>query len=363
MTSFNLETQTLLINSAADFPFKWYMRSSEGKDMLIETDDVFTAGTKTQVSEGSTYSPDPDGIMADPDGAGAGTAIVIADVDALYIEGFKWYRRTNVTKVIKSNGIAGQKQISTLGIAVSSPDAGSQIVVNIIFRSWDEKGEFATHNSDFKTLYSPVIDIAAGETAATLAAKIAKQFSEQGTKELRYFPLVVTVSSSTVTFTAKDEFTAFDITLEGATDTILGTTAVNQITTGKVTPTVTVTQVNFPGRNNYAQLRQYRPETNETVYPLAVGPDTRQRVSRNDLYACFIIEESVPDPVGMHHAFGQIGSRQIKSRIYVNTTTASALVTQLVNYFNSISGATKINMPATTAAAALATETKGTTLV
>jgi hypothetical protein len=360
MTKFNLEPQKLVINRAADFPMLWYIKTAPGFN-LIETNDVFTAGTKTLVSEGAGYSPDADGVMADPDGVGAGTAIAIADVDALNIVGHKWYRRGEVTRVTKSRGIGGQKQISTLAFALASPDAGAQIVLKITFSSWDEKGEYATHNSDFKVDKEFVIDLATGETPTTLATKVAAMFSEQGQKEQRYFPLTVTASGATITFTAKDEYTAFTMSVYGVTDTIFGGTTVNQVSSGKVTPTVTVTQLNFSGRNNYANLRMEFPETNQKVYPFAKGPEAKQLISSSDVYSCFIIEESVPPSYEDVHGLGYQGNRYVKSFIYLNETTCKDQINYLVAYFNSVA-TTKVDMPATTPAAALAVEALGTTL-
>lgn len=349
-----------VINKATDFPFIWAMLTSDGYN-IIETNDVFTASTGTLVSEGSTYSPDSDGLMSDPDGTGAGTAITIDDVDALSIIGYKWFRRGQIAKVTKSQGIAGQIQISTLSFSLASPDVGSQIILNILFSSWDEKAEYATHNSDFQVNRPFVIDIATGETATSLASKIAEIFSTTGIKEQRAFPLEVSSSGTIVTFTAKDEFTAFTLSVSGALDTIYGGTTTDQVSTLKVVPSIATTQVNFSGRNNYSNLRMIFPETHDKVYPFAKGPEAKQLIIDGDLYSCFLIEELIPPTYGDFYNLGMSASQNTKSEIYINETNCKTQINQLVAFFNS-AATTKVNMPASTPAAALATETRGTTL-
>ncbi len=355
----NFPPQRLLINDPEYFKFLWFNRNANGIENLIESDDVFNMMTDIEVSEGATYNPDPDGVMADPDGAGAGTAIAIAQVDKLKIVGFVDLERGSVLEAIKSRGIAEQIQESTITWTLNAPDVAGDVIVKITFDSWDQKAQYANWDANYGHKMSIPVMISVGETKATLAAKIAAAVSDQGQKEQRLFPLKVTAADGVNTFTARDGFTAFRLQVVGKRISNYNDSIVDQVATGKVAAVIATTTKNYTGRGNFANLRQLFIETDANVYPLAVGPEKEQLPQRGKLYTTFLIKKKVI-PTHMQ-TFNSYQERIFEYEIYMNETSCASQITYLTNYLNSVA-VVKKDYPANTPADVLDGESGGSTL-
>ncbi len=355
MSFLNYPVQTLLVNDPSYCKLLWYL-TLDGRQNLLETDDQYNLTLRTLVAEGASYSPDPDGVLSDPDGGGSATAVAITDVDLLRITGYADFPKGMVVRAIKSRGVAEQIQISTLSWTLTVPDIGAEVNVEIIFNSWDQKADYAIWNADYSLRKVIPLLIAVGETPTSFARKLTQAVSNQGNKEQRQFPLEVKDNGAGVnTLTARDGFTNFFLKITGQQD---GTypQLVNQVATGKVAAVHEITQRNYTGRNNYANLRMLRPETAANTYANAVGTDVVQKAAKGALYTNFKIKLYVqPSHLATLNA---LQMREFDYDLYLNEATCGAEIAVLTQYFNEVAS-TKMNYPATTAALAMASEKAG----
>ncbi len=358
MHFFQYPDQSLLINEPEQNPLLFYKKLPNGRFNLLETGDVFDATGKL-VQEGEGFHPDPDGVMADPDGAGAGVAITLADIARLKVVNFMDFDRGAVIKARKNRGISEQIKKATLTWTLHNPDIGGEIGVEIHFKSWDEKADFANWNADYASVRLVVLYITAGETEASLAAKLTKALSNQGNKETRQFPLKVSDAGGVNSFEGRDGFTDFTIRIKGITQAVYHSTVSDQVALGKVEAVFAVTQAHYLGRNNYPYMRQLRPETGANTYPYAVGTDVVQKAVKGVLYTHFhILCVHTPTHTQLMNSHLE---RKFGYNLYLNERTCGAQIAILTQFFNSVA-LVKEDYPATTPADVLDGETPGSSL-
>ncbi len=357
MANFRKGPQNIVINDETDFPFLYFISTVKGYN-LIETGDVFTIGTPdVLVTEGTTYAPDVDGVMADPDAGGAGTAIVIADVDRLTITGFATFDRGTVTYASKTRGVAGQKQIATVTYVVTTATAGQEIFLPLWVESENTEAEMASASaylSPFKRIRYFSVVVETSDTATLIAAKMAAALNAEAYKQGTSF--TATASAGVVTITGPNNGTRFGI----STDNVSGSGYGNAISSGNISQVLAVTQSNFLGRGTYEQLKTLRLQTEANIYPFS--PDLAQQPLKSALYSCHRITKTVnrPDLGGGDGINVQANGGVFQYVIYVNEA-ATATLAKLVAFFNSVA-TVKADYPGTAVATVIASETVGTTL-
>lgn len=265
MAILTLGNKTLIVNNATDFPLRFFHElgaAGSGVYNLIETDDILTA--TSIITEGTGYNPDPDGIMADPDAGGAGTAIAIADVDLMKVEGFGDFLKANLTgKLVGTRGIAGVKQVSSITaatgaqITVVAPAAATQVYFEIEVKSLNKELEFGQWAEQYGKVKRFQIPVTASSTASTILAALHAQIQVERDDD-RFDLFQSTWSGTVFTLTGRDNGLYFTMkALDGD---------------GYSSPVVTVlapvvTTAAFEGTNTSSQLRDIRIETGVTNTP------------------------------------------------------------------------------------------------
>lgn len=340
--SFNI-SKAIVINSADQAPLMFYAKLASGVANLVEAGDNFGAAyanlstsPDTQTAEGTDYAP------ITPSAATLGTEI--AQADLLRILGFADFTTADTIKVVGSKGILPQAEVATVAFTLGTPVAGDELTLEVRLVDAGFRGEFATHLSDQIRIKRFSVVIAAGETATTLADKIAAQLASEVESGV-YYPLTGSAAAGTLTLTSTDARVTFTAKLSSDSP------AYASIVFAVTTP-------GYEGRNVYTQMIGIRSEAG--VYPYMEGRVQGQYPIKGAKYSQYIITKRVtrPDLAGLGGGLNDVPTGDFELVLYVNETLTS-YITDLTAWLNA-HVATRVMYTTTTATAAVTGETPTT---
>jgi hypothetical protein len=182
-----------------------------------------------------------------------------AATDLLKIIGVADLHKGEVTRAIKTLGIAGRPQKSTITVTAPTVVAGKEFTIKLVTKTSNLEHEFVRFDGkNQKERYYNYI-LKAGDTPTTIAARIVQLITyDEFTDAYRF--VSATSAAGVVTLTGLADGWDFTLSFEG-----------EAVTDGNITLTHAVTEKSFEGRNVYRQLNVKRLETEARVYPYAAG--------------------------------------------------------------------------------------------
>lgn len=336
--SFKLGKKVLIVNDAAQAQLLFFAKLASGVRNLVETDDAFgtafanlaTSPDGAQTGEGAGYLPHS-----------AVSAIAIAQADLLRITGFADLIGSEIIDVVGAKGVAGAKQVSTATFTALTATAGLEVVVNINFKSADLRGEFASHLSDYKRKKSFVLVVKSTDTVTTLGQRLTAQINSIVESGWQSWVTATDGAAGVVNLTSSDNDITFTVDFIGTTVPVTGAFATSV--------------AGYEGRNTYEQLKDLRLET--VVQPYAESFKTNQLPIKGAKYSSYLIRKRVTrdDLAGLSGGLNQVPTGDFLFEIYVNESTASGFLNNLIWWLNA-NVVTRTMYTATTAAGAIAAE-------
>jgi hypothetical protein len=309
--AFQLGKKVLIINDVDQARLLFYAKLASGARTLVETDT---------------------------------TAETVAQADMLRILGFCDLVGSEIIQAIGAKAVPYQKQISTITFTLPTVVIGQEINVNIVCESDDLRGEYASHMSDYKKPKVFTLVVKAGETATTLATRLAAQISaviESGW----HSPVIATSAAQTVTLTSTDAKVSVTATFSGSA-----------VEAGNATGVFTVTTPAFSGRGLWDQLKSVRLETVNGAY--VEDFKAKQVPIRGAKYSCYVIKKNVVrhDLQGTGGGLNSIPSGNFEFEIYINESLSS-YIADITKWLNA-NVAKRTMYTATTAAGVLGGDPK-----
>lgn len=288
--------------------------------------------------------------------AGADAAAILADTDLYKVEGFAELVSGNVLETVKTLGIFGQKQVSTLTLTTPGIVVGEELSIEMIVKTFNLESEFVRFDGrNQKSRFYQLI-VRTGDTVTTIAARIAAMINADGERD-GYVYATATSAAGVVTITAESEGWEISFKFTGSS-----------VTSGSIVTAFAVTAPAFEGRNVYRQMNVKRLENPNRTYAYAAGHygAANEVPVKGAKYSSLIIKFKVDraDLSGPEVANSGPVSGEYGVEIYFNESDAAltALRDEIVAW-------SKVHVPktveynATTVAAAIAAETPVVTTV